>query len=86
MSITRETLIVRADMNDEFGVTVEQAQRQVDYTLPEARELAAEILRAVVEAERVTREDRDAAWISEGERPVGLQFDRLPDSRNERDA
>jgi hypothetical protein len=72
MALTRETTVARADMNDEFGVTLYQAKKTADYTIAEARTLAAEILRAANEAERVARDD---AWQSEGDLPPGFGFD-----------
>ena len=72
MALTRETTVARADMNDEFGVTLYQAKKTADYTIAEARELAAEIVRAANEAERILRDD---AWRSEGDLPEGFGFD-----------
>jgi len=71
MALTRETEIARADMNDEFGVTLFQAKKTADYTIAEARTLAAEIIRAANEAERVARDD---AWESEGAAPLGFDM------------
>jgi glyoxylate utilization-related uncharacterized protein len=62
-------------MNDQFGVTLYQAKKIAEYTITEARELAAELIKAANEAERIEQEDRDGAWMSEGASPVGFDFD-----------
>lgn len=79
MAITAEREVARADMNDSYGVAVWQERKLVDYSTEEARALAAEIVRAADEADRVEREDRDAAFASEGCRPFGFDRDRAPD-------
>jgi hypothetical protein len=75
MAIRRETTVARADMNDEFGVTLYQAKKTAEYTVGEARDLAAELVRAANEAERIARDD---AWESEGTNPPGFDIDRAP--------
>jgi membrane-bound ClpP family serine protease len=60
MAISQVREIARADMNDEYGVSVWQEKKLVNYSVGEARALAVEIGRAADEAERVAREDRAA--------------------------
>ena len=67
MSITVMREVARADMNDNYGVTIWQDEEQVDLTTDQAREYAAEIARAADEADRIEQQDRDAAYASEGE-------------------
>ena len=66
MAITAERVIARADMNDEYGVTVWTEGEMVDLTVEQARQFAVEVANAAAEAERVAREDSDAAFQSEG--------------------
>jgi hypothetical protein len=65
MAITAEREVARADMNDSYGVALWQERKLVDYSIEDARALAAELLHAADEAERVEREDRTAAFGSE---------------------
>jgi len=67
MAITQEREIVRADMNDSYGVSLWVVDPIVDLTTDQARELAQQIVKAADEADRVEQEDRDAAFRSEGE-------------------
>lgn len=62
MAIRAEVEVARADMNDEYGVSVWQRRKLVDYTVEDARAFADEILHAADEAERVALEDRDASY------------------------
>jgi len=72
MAITAEREVARADMNDAFGVTVWQEATEMEYTPEDARKLAAEIVSAADEAERVAAEDAEAAkermteWLKGG--------------------
>lgn len=59
MAIVAEVELARADVNDEYGVTVWQARKLLNYSTEDARDLAAEILRAADEGERLEREDRE---------------------------
>ena len=61
MAIIQEREIARADMNDEFGVTVFQEAQQTEYSIEEARAFAAEILAAADEAERIRTDDVHAS-------------------------
>lgn len=67
MPIMVEREVARADMNDSYGVTVWQDEPMLDLTTDQAREYAAEIVKAADEADRVEQEDRDAAFDSEGD-------------------
>ena len=57
MGIKQERVIARADMNDEFGVSVWQEKKLKEYSIEEAYALADEISRAADEATRVRLED-----------------------------
>jgi len=61
MAIKAEREVARADMNDAYGVTVWQEAAEMEYTPADARKLAAEIIRAADEADRVVAEDRQRA-------------------------
>lgn len=71
IDLTRE--VARADMNDDYGVTVWQERKQVNYTPADARLLAAEIVRAADEAEHVAL--KDAVHASSGGYPY-IQDDK----------
>jgi len=62
MAITAEREVARADMNDSYGVSLWQVEELVDYTTEDARKLAAEIIAAADEADRVEAEDRTRAF------------------------
>lgn len=53
--ISRE--VARADMNDEFGVTVWQERKLLDLTVEQARDYASEIWKAALEADRIRMDD-----------------------------
>lgn len=55
IELTRE--VARADMNDNYGVTVWQERKLMNYTPAEARALSTEIVNAAAEAERVAAMD-----------------------------
>lgn len=57
MAIRAEVELARVDVNDSYGVTVWQARKSLDYSTEDARALAAEILRAADEGDRLERKD-----------------------------
>lgn len=57
MALIVEREIARADMNDEFGVSIWQEHKLVEYTPDEARQLAREITAAADEADAIQRAD-----------------------------
>jgi len=66
MAIHSKQEIARADMNDDFAVSVWQHKKLVAYTPDEARQFAREIAAAADEADRIAAEDfsaRDAAHV-----------------------
>jgi hypothetical protein len=65
MPITTERTVALAMPDDAYGVEVWQERKTVNYSTDDARALAAEILAAAEEADRIEREDRDAAFAGE---------------------
>jgi len=65
MAIIKEHEVARADINDSYGVALWTIDPLTDLTTDEARELATELTRAADEADRIERQDRDAAFGSE---------------------
>jgi hypothetical protein len=62
MAIRAEVEVARADVNDEYGVSLWQRKKLQDYQPEEARLLASELVRAADQADELERVDRAAAF------------------------
>lgn len=65
MGISQVREVARADMNDQYGVTVWQEDELLELTVEEAVAFASEIIKAADEALRIRNED-DAVHASTG--------------------
>lgn len=57
MPIKAEVEIARAEVNDDYGVTLWQRGSAMEYSTSDARALAAEMVAAADESDRVAAED-----------------------------
>lgn len=81
VAVEREWTLVMAtvDVSDEYGVTVHQTRKRVEYTVDEARALAQSILQAAQDADAALQVDQLAA---RRERPLPHRFDIAPVCRD----
>lgn len=62
MAITAEVEVASVDIGDAYDVVLWQHRKVTSYTPAEARELAADLVTAAAEVERIEAEDRAAAF------------------------